>query len=376
MIAALKTIRPVEWALLAYVSFVLVWAGPGAFGGAELFYGRAAAILTAFAAMVFTQGLLGFLRQPWAPTAPRGLVWLTFVVALGPWGFAAWLALHSRVAAELPSSDAAVALAAGFSLLISTLTIGLPTMLVWLLWARHTRADGAEPMAARPTLTRALGVVRDWLPLLIIISSYGAANAEPPYDYDDFFTTVDRALFFGHDPQDLLQPLLRPWLSELLAFVYSFYALLFPLVLSAAFANGGRLAIQRATFTLGLALLIAYASYELIPVKGPVLSRSFDVPLDLYLSAPLKEAMMDRTRITWDCFPSLHTANTVLLAEVAWRWSRRLFWFISPAVVLMPFACVYLRYHYVADIIAGALLAALMITVAKRHFSRRPAGYP
>lgn len=371
----LNAVRPVEWALLAYVLFVLSFAGPSAFGGSEVFFSRSSSILTALGVMVWVQGFIGFLRQPWPPEAPRGLVWLTLPLAMVPWGFATWLALTSRAAAGLPSAEPAVALAAGFSLFISTLTVGLPTMLLWLLWARHTRADAASFSGVRATLRQSARVLRDWLPLLIIISSYGAVNAQPAYDYDDFFARVDRLMFLGRDPQGLIQPLLRPWLSEVLAFVYSFYALLFPLVLSAIFAAGGRVAIQRAAFTIGLTLLIAYASYELIPVKGPVLSRTFEVPLDLYLIAPLKEAMMDRTRITWDCFPSLHTACTLLMAEAAWKWARRLFWVISPAVVLMPLACVYLRYHYVADIIAGALLAAVMVALTNRHFSHRPAGY-
>jgi membrane-associated phospholipid phosphatase len=47
----------------------------------------------------------------------------------------------------------------------------------------------------------------------------------------------------------------------------------------------------------------------------------------------------------------------------AFRHTRRLFWVLAPFVLCIPFACVYLRYHYVVDILAGLLLF-LGVTVA------------
>jgi membrane-associated phospholipid phosphatase len=48
---------------------------------------------------------------------------------------------------------------------------------------------------------------------------------------------------------------------------------------------------------------------------------------------------------------------------------RKLFWAILPIVASMPFACVYLRYHYVIDVIAGLALAVVMIGVTTRFRS-------
>lgn len=75
---------------------------------------------------------------------------------------------------------------------------------------------------------------------------------------------------------------------------------------------------------------------------------------------------MDATRITYDCFPSMHTCCTVLLGWSAFRHVRPLFWWILPIVVSMPLACVYLRYHYVVDVLAGLALAAVMIWLTPR----------
>ena len=101
-------------------------------------------------------------------------------------------------------------------------------------------------------------------------------------------------------------------------------------------------------------------------MKGPSLARTFVVPLDLYYIGDIKQALMDNTRITYDCFPSMHTCCTVLLTWGAYRSARRLFWCILPMAVSMPFACIYLRYHYVADVLAGLLLAGAMIPAHQR----------
>ena len=103
-------------------------------------------------------------------------------------------------------------------------------------------------------------------------------------------------------------------------------------------------------------------------MKGPLLSRSFAVSLDLYLIADVKEAMMDKTRIGFDCFPSMHTGATLLLSGYSYKFLRPIFWAALPMVVSIPFACVYLRYHYVVDVLAGVLLAVAIALLTRKVF--------
>jgi membrane-associated phospholipid phosphatase len=43
----------------------------------------------------------------------------------------------------------------------------------------------------------------------------------------------------------------------------------------------------------------------------------------------------------------------------AWRYDRKLFWWLLPFYVGMLFSTVYGRYHYVADVIAGIAVGFL-----------------
>lgn len=367
-----QLLRPLEWALLAFLLFVLVRAGPQVFTQLSLLGGRAATVCFTLGLVAAMQLFWRFLQLPWASDAPRGLVWLTLPLALLPWLFSFGVMLMSPlVREELPNAAPATAISAFASMVLTTVGIGLPTLFAWLLFASLTRKHGAVRWPyVRAALRVSASTVRDWLPLLIIISGYEwmrpVVDAGFTGDFDAVMARVDRALFLGNDPSELLQHVIWTPLSELLAFVYSFYAVLYPLVLGTVFVTGGRRALRLTAFQVGLALLIAYVGYALVPVKGPVLTRTFDVPLDLYVIGPIKEAMMDATRISYDCFPSMHTCCTLLLGWSAWTWSRRLFWLIAPFVVLMPLACVYLRYHYVIDLFAGAVVAVFVVWLSRR----------
>ena len=66
----------------------------------------------------------------------------------------------------------------------------------------------------------------------------------------------------------------------------------------------------------------------------------------------------------YDCFPSGHTELTIL----AW-WSTRkltnsLFWPYFAYTLSIIFATVYLRYHYTIDLVAGVVVAAILIVAA------------
>lgn len=378
-----RLLRPLEWALLAFIIFVLLRAGPGVFLAWAQLGGRASTLLFSLGLVASVQLFWRFNQLPWADprVGPRRAVWSALVAALLPWLFSVSVVLRSPlVQEELPQARPATAIAALASMFMLTVGFGLPTFLSWLVIAGTLREHGviSWPLLKR-RLSGGLSAFRDWLPLLIVLSGYewmrAVVDAGFSGDLDALMRRID-LLLFGKDPLDLLEAIIWKPLTELLAFVYSFYALLFPLVLGTVMVTGGRKALRISAFRVGLALLLAYVGYCLVPVRGPLFTRSFTVPLDMYLVGPIKEAMMDKTRISYDCFPSMHTCCTLLLGVSAWTWSRRLFWLISPFVVLMPLACVYLRYHYVIDVLAGAALVPVLVWLSRRWEAAITEGLP
>ena len=75
--------------------------------------------------------------------------------------------------------------------------------------------------------------------------------------------------------------------------------------------------------------------------------------------------MLDRLEAAhYDCFPSGHVEMTFLI----W-WSSRAFGRNLAAIMFVylgcvAFATVYLRYHYTVDVLAGILLASILIPLS------------
>jgi membrane-associated phospholipid phosphatase len=220
--------------------------------------------------------------------------------------------------------------------------------------------------------------VRIWWPLLALIACYPLVpliiEKSPGFAGDGWLARLDSGLFFGHDPLLLAEQAIWWPLSELLAACYSVYGFLF--VATAALLllkeNDGpaRWLVLATTATLAL----GYVGYSLVPAVGPLYTTTFHVPIELRYMSELKNAVHDSRRIARDCFPSLHTAVTLILLEAARRWLRTAFWIMLPVAALIPPACVYLRYHYVSDVIAGGLLAAAAVIATDAVTARRAPG--
>lgn len=365
-----------EWALLAFLVFVLVWVGPRVF----LEWRELAGLRTV--TVFFALALVGFIdlarrlnAKPWPDWAvgARRMQRILLPVALLPLVGAALAALSSaELRAGVAAARPAQAIPMIATVLLRVVGFGLPTLVLWAslgVFVKEQDALDAKRWALGG-LRSLLEMVRDWAPILLVLSGYAWMDAvvqgHKAPEQDALMAHLDRVLFLGVDPLDLLEKLIWTPLSEWLAFAYSFYAVLYPLVLGAIFMFGGKRALRETSFILGVALLASYVSYSLVPVKGPLLTRTFQVSLEYYLIGPVKEALMDATRVTWDCFPSMHTCCTILMGWATWRHVRRLFWAILPVVISMPFACVYLRYHYVVDVLAGLAFAGVLIAITTR----------
>ena len=272
----------------------------------------------------------------------------------------------------------ALVLALGLTLLSLKLhwaLLGVAGVVAWLAVRAHGRFHGRFEVIS--FLGRAGHVVvielRKLAPVLILVSLYPLVpviiHSSAATDRDGMLHAIDLALFLGHDPLLAFERIISTPLSEWLAFCYTGYAFVFVIVVSESYAKGFARDFERLVFELTLALALGYIGYSLVPARGPLFSQKFTVSLEFYQMAEFKELMIDQLRIDRDVFPSLHTAITLLLMGACWRAARPLYWILLPVMISIPVACVYLRYHYVIDVVAGAGLAATCWWLGRRLFS-------
>lgn len=212
--------------------------------------------------------------------------------------------------------------------------------------------------------------VRLWFCFVALNVVYATMRTAVPalgaWRWDDALAGLERRAF-GALLSTHATAIARPWLTECCAACYlSFFANL----LGAWLYHGRRGTSQFAAFVSGLMVVYAvgFAGYLLLPAAGPWLAfpAEFPVPLRGHALAALTDSIVAAGSNRVDAFPSLHCAVTLYVLGHDRRAAPARFrrWLL-PALGLVG-AVVYLRYHYLADVLAGGALAALGLRIATR----------
>lgn len=198
-----------------------------------------------------------------------------------------------------------------------------------------------------------------------------------PIVRDPVLIQLDLALLGTH-PTVWLDRFIHPWLTEILTWAYATYYFLPVVLVVALYWRGKEMSFDRAVFGVALGFYLSYLGYFLFPAIGPrfTLTHLHTVDLHGIFSADaIRDTLNFLERFKQDAFPSGHTAVVLLVLFYAWQFVRGLFWVFLPVVVALIFSTVYLRYHYVVDVLAGIALAVLCIgleRVTTNLWHRRP----
>jgi len=198
---------------------------------------------------------------------------------------------------------------------------------------------------------------------------------------DAWLVAADRAMF-GADPTVWLARAAHPFITELLQLAYAaFYAL--PLLVAIELYAGEReWRFRQWAFVCGCGFFVSFAGYLTLPAVGPRFTlHAFDAiarelpgvwltpALRSFVDAggmvPVGAAGSELARLApRDAFPSGHTLVTLLSMAWAWRYRLSVRWPVTVVGALLVLSTVYLRYHYVVDVLAGVVLAVLCLAVA------------
>ncbi len=247
-------------------------------------------------------------------------------------------------------------------------------LFAWILYGLHIKRHGAFRISFFREVGDRIGRdMRAWFPPLALIFAYGLMGhilSKPLFpDRDAELWAIDKSIFFGHDPHAWMESIISAPLSEWLAAAYISYTFLFPICLGGLYAKRDLKPFRELSFSFTFALAVGYVLYTLVPAQGPVFTQHHATSLDFYYMGVVKDELLDPKRIPRDCFPSLHTCISFVFLWYAFKHVRWLGYALLPVVFSIPFACVYLRYHYVIDVIAGLVLFGLTVALEQRIFA-------
>jgi membrane-associated phospholipid phosphatase len=209
-------------------------------------------------------------------------------------------------------------------------------------------------------------IICNFSPIFFAISIYEYLGGVIPHlrpDVDSFLIKIDLSIFGVH-PSLWMERFLMPWLIDLSAVAYASYYFIPVVLIVVLYFWGKEEEFYPVICTLLLGYYLSYAGYIAMPSIGPryTLQSLYSTPLHgSGIAESIGDILNSLEGNKRNCFPSGHTQITLLSLWFAFTYRRPLFWIYLPIVTAIIFSTVYLRYHYVIDIIAGAVFAAITL---------------
>jgi membrane-associated phospholipid phosphatase len=201
--------------------------------------------------------------------------------------------------------------------------------------------------------------LRDILPfaycLAIYTNLHDTVHFANSHDIHNSLIAIDQWLF-GVQPCVWAQQFINPTLTEIFSFCYMIFFIFAPLVAAVLLFQKRRAEFRNTLVTVILCFYCGYFLYVLFPAAPPriVLKPFFTVTFSGTPIFNVESSMLDILPNDSRCaFPSLHAAVTLLSLMFAWKYTKPTFWIMLPFCLGLILSTVYLRHHYVIDLIAG-----------------------
>ncbi len=233
--------------------------------------------------------------------------------------------------------------------------------------------------------------VHDWAAFALVVFTYKQVYfmVGPMHlgrDYDDVLLAMDRWLFRGN-PTEWLAGLANPYLTEVLQIAYSLFYVFFVAIGLELYRKPDLSQFRYFRFTVVYGFFISYIGYFFLPAVGPRFTlhdfSKIDVELPGLLFTPALRwfvnifesipsgvssavALASAQR---DVFPSGHTMMTLVAVIIAYRYRLKIRHYTLGVGILLLVATVYLRYHYVIDLFAGAFLVLPCLLTSRKLYT-------
>lgn len=240
----------------------------------------------------------------------------------------------------------------------------------------------------RPVEGSGLFMLREMLPFLLCILVYtnlhdtiGFVN---PNDIHDTLLALD-VWFFGIEPTLWAEQFYSRQRTEIFQFLYMSFAVIAPAVPLVLLFQKRFLEFRRVSLSIILCFYLGYILYLIFPAAPPriVLASEFRKNLGgdpFFVSRAANGVLAFLPTDSRAAFPSLHAAVSLLALIWAWRYARALLVVLLPMTIGLWVSTIYLRHHFVVDLLAGFALTPAAYWLAPRldawWSTKRPGGRP
>ena len=202
-----------------------------------------------------------------------------------------------------------------------------------------------------------------------------------PMDYDWLFISMDHWLF-GVNPTQWAAQFAHPVLTEMFQIAYFSYYILFLMLGIELFRRHTIDEFDYGAFLVVYGFYLSYLGYFLLPAVGPrftlhnyyAIDRElpglfFTTPIRNFINAgeSISSVLPNAIQIVQrDVFPSGHTQLTLIVVYLGHLYHLKTRWIMTILGTLLIVSTIYLRYHYVVDLLGGAIFFLFTIWSGKK----------
>jgi membrane-associated phospholipid phosphatase len=209
--------------------------------------------------------------------------------------------------------------------------------------------------------------IRQLLPLTLVAYWYPETYYMDSFlfpNLDGFFMEADELLFGCQPSLAFCRMMPWMWFNELMNFAYlSFYFIIGLTVLASYRAVAEKTKAAKTVFVILFSFLIYYLLFIIFPVMGPqfYFPEPDNCTPDTWPFRAIMRFLQDLGEKPTGAFPSSHVGITAVCLLLLYAQKiRKLFWALLPLAVLLIASTVYIKAHYLIDVVAGLLTAPLL----------------
>jgi membrane-associated phospholipid phosphatase len=244
--------------------------------------------------------------------------------------------------------------------------------------------------SARPA-NRVLDFLRHFYPVILYAAFYRETASLNQIGYrgylDPFFYRLDEQLFGFAPSFGFMERLPTRLASEIFYGAYfSYYVMIFGVGLALYLRN--RRHFDHYIAVTSFVFYVCYVIYIFLPVIGPRIyypehvhfslpAHSMPTHVPAFPAAvqsgwfyQIMAFVYDHFEAPGAAFPSSHVAIALVTVYFSFRYLRTIRWVHLLMAVVLSFSTVYCRYHFVVDVIAGVLTAAVMLPLGNWLYRR------
>ncbi len=221
----------------------------------------------------------------------------------------------------------------------------------------------------------ALLLVRNLYPLAFLSIFY----AETSYmknilfhaDLDAYFANADQYMWGFQPSLQFYKTMSQPWFNELMNICYFSYYLITAVICVSIYIDKKHLS-YKPIFIAVFSFYLYYIIYDILPVTGPqfYFNTLPSEPTPPYMFGKLMRYLLLNYEKPTGAFPSSHVGLAFILSYIAWQHHKILFWISLPFVIGICFATVYLKAHYVVDVLAALITVPIFIYLSNIVYNR------